>query len=65
MEIHINRLIQGPHLKAKHMEICKNYKNSKTLVKTNANFEVIRYWWHSSSATSGSDLEEFNHWLSF
>lgn len=41
MEIHINTLIQGPHLWAKHMEICKNYKNSKTLAEANANFDVI------------------------
>jgi hypothetical protein len=64
MEIHINKFIQRPDLRAKHMEICKNYKNSKMLAKANVKFEVIRSWWHSSSAASRSDLEELN-WLSF
>jgi hypothetical protein len=61
MEIHTNKLIQMPHLHVKHMEICKNYKNSKTFDEANANFEVIRSWWHSFGATSRNNLEEFNH----
>jgi hypothetical protein len=47
------------------MEIGNNYKSSKTLDETNANFEVIKSWWHLSRATSGNDLEKPNHWLTF
>jgi len=47
------------------MEIGDNYKNSKTLDEANANFEVIKSWWHSFGATLGNDLEELNHRLSF
>jgi hypothetical protein len=65
MEIHINRLIQMLHLRAKHMEICSNYKKSKMLDEVNAKFEVLRSWWYSTGAARGIDLEEFNHWLAF
>jgi hypothetical protein len=65
LELHTNRLIQGLHLWAKHMELCKNYKKSKTLAKANAKFEVIRSWWHSFCESLSIDLEELNHWLSF
>jgi hypothetical protein len=62
MGIHTNKLIQMPHLHVKHMEICNNYK---TLDEANANFEVVRSWWHLFGVTLENDLEEFNHWLSF
>jgi hypothetical protein len=47
------------------MEICNNYKDSKTFVETNVNYEVVRSWWHSFGIVLGHDLEELNHWLSF
>jgi hypothetical protein len=30
-----------PHLRAKQMEICNNYNNSKMLDETNADFKVL------------------------
>jgi hypothetical protein len=53
-----------PHLGAKHMEICNNYNSSKTLDEVNANFEVVRCWWHSFGIGSRKDLEDLNYWLS-
>jgi len=50
------------HLHVKHMEICNN---DKTLDEPNANFEVVKSWWHLFGVTSKNDLEEFSHWLSF
>jgi hypothetical protein len=39
--------------------------NSKILAKTNANFKVIKFCWHSFGQALGTNLEEVNHWLSF
>jgi hypothetical protein len=61
MEIHTNKLIHVHRLKAKHMEICNNYKNSITLDETNAIFESVRSWWHSTCVATRIDLEELNH----
>lgn len=52
--------LSKPHLGAKHMEICNNYKSSKTIDETNANFEVIRSWWHSFGIGSRTHLEDLN-----
>lgn len=65
MEIHTNRLIWVPHLKAKHMEICNHYKNSKTFDEATAKFEVLRSWWLSFNIVIGTNLEKINHWLAF
>jgi hypothetical protein len=54
-------LIQVPHLKAKHMEICNNYTNSKTFNETNVIFEVVKPWWHSTNVAIRINLEELNH----
>jgi hypothetical protein len=56
--------LSKPHLGIKHMEICNNYKSSKTLDEANANFEVVRSWWHSFGIGSRKDLEDLNYWLS-
>jgi len=46
-----------PHLRAKNMEICNNYKNSKTLDETNVDFEVLRSWWHLTNVATRTHLE--------
>jgi hypothetical protein len=50
-----------PNLRAKHMEICNSFKNSKTLDDTNANFEVVKSWWHSTDVAIRTYLEEFKN----
>lgn len=47
------------------MEICNNYKNSKTLDETNVNFEVVKSWWHLADVAIRTYLEEFKNWLTF
>jgi hypothetical protein len=46
-------------------KFAKIYNNSKTLAKINANFEVIKFWWHSFGEALSTNLEKLNHWLSF
>jgi hypothetical protein len=43
------------------MEICNNFKNSKTLDDTNANFEVVKSWWHSTDVAIRTYLEKFKN----
>jgi hypothetical protein len=43
------------------MEFCNNYKNSKTFDEANANFEVLRSWWHSIGVATRTHLEKLNH----
>ncbi len=64
-KFHTIRLIQMPNLRAKHMEICNDYKNSKTLDEINANFEVVKSWWHSTNVAIRTYLKEFKNWLTF
>ncbi len=60
-KFHTIILIQVPNLRAKHMEICNSFKNSKTLDDTNANFEVVKSWWHSTDVAIRTYLEEFKN----
>jgi len=47
------------------MEICNNYKDSKTSDEATVKFEGLRFSWHSFSIIIGIDLEKINHWLAF
>ena len=54
-----------PSLQFQHKQICKDYKDAKTIDDAETKYYVIRFWWLSSGAASEKDILGLSKWLDF
>ena len=54
-----------PLLQHEHKQICKDYKDAKSLEDADIKYHVIRAWWFSSGATTEEGMYSLSEWLGF
>jgi hypothetical protein len=54
-----------PSLQFQHKQICKDYKDAKTMDDAETKYHVIRSWWLSSGAASEEGILGLSEWLGF
>jgi hypothetical protein len=54
-----------PSLQHEHKQLCKDYKDAKSLEDVDIKYHVIRAWWLSSGATTEEGMYSLSEWLGF
>lgn len=54
-----------PDLQHQHRQMCKQYKDSKTIAEAEDRYLAIRSWWLSSGAATEDHLQSLDLWLAF
>jgi hypothetical protein len=54
-----------PSLQHEHKQLCKDYKDAKSLEDADIKYHVIRAWWLSSGATTEGGMYSLSKWLGF
>jgi hypothetical protein len=54
-----------PSLQHEHKQLCKDYKDAKSLEDADIKYHVIRAWWLSSGATMEEGMYSLSEWLGF
>jgi len=54
-----------PSLQFQHKQICKDYKDAKTMDDAETKYHVIRSWWLLSGAASEESILGLSEWLGF
>ena len=54
-----------PSLQFQHKQICKDYKDAKTMDDAETKYHVIRSWWLSSGAATEEGILGLSEWLGF
>ena len=52
-------------LQFQHKQLCKDYKDAKTMDEADTKYHVIRSWWLSSGAATEEDIHGLSEWLGF
>ena len=52
-------------LQFQHKQLCKDYKDAKTIDDDETKYHVIRSWWLSSGATTEVGILGLSEWLGF
>jgi len=52
-------------LQFQHKQLCKDYKDAKTMDEAETKYHVIRSWWLSSGAAIEEDIHGLSEWLGF
>ena len=52
-------------LQFQHKQLCKDYKDAKTIDEAETNYHVIRSWWLSSGAATEEGILGLSEWLEF
>ena len=61
---HTQKLIK-PDMQHQYNQLCKQYKDSKTMDEAKTRYLAINSWWLSSGANSEEALQELELWLAF
>lgn len=54
-----------PDMQSMHRQLCKQYKDAKTMGEANTLFQTIRAWWYSSGAASEDSMRALEDWFAF